>query len=104
MDAQMKKGVLEMCILYALRGEPLYGYELMKAIRQSFPDVYEASIYAILRRLHQAGLAQVTRRESPAGPERKYYHLTDEGRQYLQQALDEWKRVGEGVRAMGITE
>ena len=102
MDTQMKKGVLEMCILHTLRGEPLYGYELMKTIQACFPEVYEASVYAILRRLHQAGYADILRKASPTGPERKYYLLTDSGRAYLARMLEEWDRVRESVRAAGI--
>lgn len=49
MDTQMKKGILEMCILFQLKGNELYGYELMKVVRQHFPDGYEGSVYTILR-------------------------------------------------------
>mgnify|MGYP002552840756 CR=1 FL=1 len=51
MDTQLKKGVLELAILYQLREGEEYGYEIMKRIREEFPDVYEGSVYAILRRL-----------------------------------------------------
>lgn len=49
MDVQMKKGVLEMCILFQLKDDKMYGYELMKAVWNHFPDVYEGSVYTILR-------------------------------------------------------
>lgn len=49
MDTQLKKGVLELAILYQLREGEEYGYEIMKRIREEFPDVYEGSVYAILR-------------------------------------------------------
>ncbi|MEA1961435.1 MAG: PadR family transcriptional regulator, partial [Bacillota bacterium] len=67
MDAQMKKGVLEMCILFKLKDEPLYGYEIMKSVRQVFPDVYEGSIYTILRRLNATGYTDITHKESTNG-------------------------------------
>src|SRR5659263_63921 len=76
MDAQMKKGVLEMCILYKLKDEELYGYEIMRSIRQIFPDVYEGSIYTILRRLNATGHTQITQKKSLNGPARKYYGIT----------------------------
>jgi PadR family transcriptional regulator PadR len=60
MDTQMKKGVLEMCILFKLKEEVLYGYEIMKSVRQIFPDVYEGSTYTILRRLNAAGYTAVS--------------------------------------------
>ena len=98
----MKKGILEMCVLFKLKDEPLYGYELMKAIRGVFPDVYEGSIYTILRRLNAAGYADITHRESSQGPARKYYGLTESGRDYLQQMLEEWGAVLRGVSSLGI--
>jgi len=102
MDAQMKKGVLEMCILHQLRDEPLYGYEVMKAVRQVFPDVYEGSIYTVLRRLNAAGHTDITLQESSSGPMRKYYGLTDSGRVYLDEMLAEWRSVVESVATLGI--
>jgi PadR family transcriptional regulator PadR len=102
MDTQMKKGVLEMCILFQIKNEPLYGYEIMKSVRQVFPDVYEGSIYAILRRLNSAGYAEVTRRESPSGPPRKYYGITQSGQEYLKQMLEEWRAVARGISLLGI--
>lgn len=102
MDAQMKKGVLEMCILYKLKSEELYGYELMKSIRQIFPDVYEGSIYTILRRLNSTGYTQITQKKSLNGPARKYYSITQNGLEYLEQMLEEWKEIINGVSSVGI--
>ena len=68
MDTQLKKGVLELAILYQLREGEEYGYEIMKRIREEFPDVYEGSVYAILRRLAAEGVAAVSRRPSGMGP------------------------------------
>ncbi len=102
MDAQMKKGVLEMCILYKLKDEELYGYELMKSIRQLFPDVYEGSIYTILRRLNTIGYTQITQKKSLNGPARKYYAISQPGFEYLEQMLREWKEVVNSVSALGI--
>ena len=102
MDAQMKKGVLEMCILYKLKDEELYGYELMKSIRQVFPDVYEGSVYTILRRLNATGYTRVTQKKSLNGPARKYYAATQGGLEYLDQMLKEWKAVVNSVSALGI--
>jgi len=102
MDAQMKKGILEMCILYKLKDEELYGYELMKSIRHVFPDVYEGSIYTILRRLNATGYTQISQRKSLNGPVRKYYRITQTGLEYLDQMLAEWKTVVYNVSALGI--
>lgn len=102
MDTQMKKGILEMCILFKLKDEPLYGYELMKSVRLVFPDVYEGSVYTILRRLKAAGYTCVTSKKSAAGPTRKYYGITDTGQDYLRQSIEEWQTVVYGVAQMGI--
>ncbi|WP_100487630.1 PadR family transcriptional regulator [Sporolactobacillus pectinivorans] len=102
MDTQMKKGILEMCILFKLKDEPLYGYELMKSIRKIFPDVYEGSVYTILRRLKATGFTSVTQEKSPAGPTRKYYSITPSGLEYLKQSIEEWRTVVQGVVSLGI--
>lgn len=74
----------------------------MKSIRQVFPDVYEGSVYTILRRLHAAGYTQITEKQSVNGPIRKYYSITMTGREYLQQILQEWAAVVQGVASLGI--
>lgn len=103
MDAQMKKVVLEMCILFKLKSELLYGYELMKSVRQIFPDVYEGSVYTILRRLNATAYTNITHKESPNGPVRKYYSITLSGQNYLDQILTEWEKIVSGVSSFGIT-
>ncbi|HHW47308.1 MAG TPA: PadR family transcriptional regulator [Clostridiaceae bacterium] len=102
MDTQMKKGVLEMCILYKLKDKELYGYELMKSIKHFFPDVYEGSIYTILRRLNSLGYTQITKKKSLNGPPRKYYSITQTGLNYLEQMLAEWKTIVKNVAELGI--
>lgn len=102
MDAQLKKGVIEMCILYQLVEREAYGYEIMKAIKHVFPEIYDGSIYAVLRRLNTAGHAEIEVRESPSGPPRKYYRITGTGFAYLQAALKEWRILKVGVETLGI--
>jgi PadR family transcriptional regulator PadR len=102
MDAQMKKGVLEMCILFLLKDNELYGYELMKAVREHFTDVYEGSVYTILRRLNSEGYTKITMKDSPNGPPRKYYGITEIGKQYLAQMIDEWHSIVKSVGLFGI--
>lgn len=103
MDVQMKKGVLEMCILFRIKDGKLYGYELMKAVRQHFPDVYEGSVYAILRRLNAEGYTEITMGDSPNGPPRKYYSITERGRVYLAQMIYEWRSTVNSVASFGIS-
>lgn len=104
MDAQMKKGVLEMCVLHLLAGGPMYGYELMKTVQEAFPDVYDGSVYAVLRRLHTDGCAETFFGETSGGPTRKYYRLTDAGRKRLSEALEEWRSLVAAVRHLKVPE
>ncbi|MFO7153552.1 MAG: PadR family transcriptional regulator [Caldicoprobacter oshimai] len=102
MNTQLKKGVLELCILYQLKDKELYGYQIMKTIKDQFSDVYDGSIYAILRRLNAEGYTQTYTRDSPSGPARKYYRITPAGIDYLHRMIAEWQKMVEGVRKLGI--
>lgn len=107
MDTQLKKGVLEMCVLAQLMKQDLYGYELMKIIQDVFPDVYDGSVYTILRRMKSEGCTETYMRDVPSGgPPRKYYHITQEGEAYARRALGEWERLTESVSGLleGLTE
>lgn len=77
---QVRKGVLELCILSALRGGEQYGYELVKRL-VAVPGVQvaEGSIYPLLSRLKRQGFVETRLEESGEGPARKYYSLTKEG-------------------------
>ena len=80
MDAQLKKGVLELCLLQCLAGEPKYGYDVIQTMHRHFPEVTESTFYAILRRLAKEGAADTFQGSVSNGPVRKYYRLTDSGR------------------------
>ena len=101
MDAQLKKGVLEMCILLQLRTRDMYGYEIMKIIQDAFPEVYDGSIYTILRRLKSEGHTETYMKDVPSGgPQRKYYHITPAGLEYTARMVSEWKRLTQSVEGM----
>lgn len=102
MDGQMKKGILEMCILFRLSREETYGYEIMKRIRETFPEVHEATVYAILRRLAGDGLTETYLGGASNGPARKYYRVTPAGLESLRNDLREWHALCDAVRATGI--
>jgi PadR family transcriptional regulator, regulatory protein PadR len=102
MDTQLKKGILEMCILFQLTKGEMYGYEIMKIIKEVFPDVYDGSIYAILRRLNAEGYTETYMKESPDGPSRKYYRITVPGKEYSENMVAEWKKLMERVQLLGI--
>lgn len=103
MDTQLKKGILEMCILYQLTKQDMYGYEIMKKIKDTFPDVYDGSIYTILRRLNKEGYTETYMKDIPSGgPARKYYRITVEGKRYSENMIWDWKKLIENVKMLGI--
>ncbi len=83
MDAQLKKGLLNICILQFLSQCDLYGYEIVKQIQKYFADTDESTVYAILRRLHKEGLTDLYYSTQSNGPRRKYYRLTKDGEKAL---------------------
>ena len=102
MDAQLKKGVLELCLLQCLSGEPKYGYDVIQTMRDCFPDVTESTFYAILRRLAREGAADTFQGSVSNGPVRKYYRLTDSGRERLAKMAEDWRRLREILETLGI--
>jgi PadR family transcriptional regulator PadR len=98
MDTQLKKGVLEMCILIQLSKQDMYGYEIMKIIQDVFPDVYDGSIYTILRRINGEGYTETYMKDVPSGgPARKYYRITPLGKGYCLKVTEEWEKMTESV-------
>ncbi len=89
MNSQFKKGVLEICVLALLDKEDRYGYELVQKI-SSHIEISEGSVYPLLRRLTKEGYFTTYLRESTEGPSRKYYQLTQTGREYLYELIEEW--------------
>jgi len=101
MDTQLKKGVLEMCVLIRLSRRDMYGYEIMKVIQDGFPDVYDGSIYTILRRIRDEGYAETYMKDVPSGgPARKYYRITPLGREYCERVTAEWEKMTQVVRRL----
>ena len=102
MDAQLKKGVLELCLLQCLSGEPKYGYDIIQTMRGCFPDVTESTFYAILRSLGKEGAADTYQGSESNGPVRKYYRLTAGGRERLEQMAADWRSLREILEKLGI--
>lgn len=96
MNVQFKKGVLELCVLVVLCRRDYYGYELVQTISQNI-DIAEGTIYPLLRRLTKEGYFSTYLAESEEGPPRKYYQITDKGKQYKTELMDEWRRFVAGV-------
>ena len=91
MDAQFKKGALELCVLSQLKDKDRYGYELTEAISQEL-SVKAGTLYLILKRLKDNEYVETYLVESSGGPARKYYHLTEKGQIYRKNQKEEWKK------------
>lgn len=89
MDAQFKKGALELCVLSQLKDRDCYGYELTEAISQEL-SVKAGTLYLILKRLKDSEYVETYLVESSGGPARKYYHLTEKGQAYRKSQKEEW--------------
>lgn len=89
MNAQFKKGVLDLCVLAQLAKGDKYGYELTETISQEM-TVATGTLYLLLRRLNDEGYFETYLVETPGGPARKYYRLTPKGLAYTQSLNDEW--------------
>jgi PadR family transcriptional regulator, regulatory protein PadR len=95
---QLRKGVLELCILNIVGRSRVYGYDIVKQLRDvDALVVSEGTIYPILSRLKRDGLVRTSLEESPAGPARKYYELTRRGDQLLTDMNSYWDVLSEGI-------
>ena len=90
--------MLELCVLNAIKGTKLYGYDIVRKLRDIQGLVIsEGTIYPILSRLKREGFVQTTLKESTEGPARKYYELTAKGEKILNQMNDYWKDIKTGT-------
>ena len=91
---QSRKGILELSILNDIRNRRMYGYEIERKFRKSCGLLLsDGTIYNILRRFKDQGLVQITHTKSPDGPKRKYYQLTDSGKETLIQMNVLWQSI-----------
>ena len=95
--AQMRKGVLEYCILSILRTEDKYASEILGALKDAKMLVVEGTIYPLLTRLKNAGLLNYRWEESTSGPPRKYYALTETGQLFLKELNGTWDELRNAV-------
>lgn len=95
--AQMRKGVLEYCILSILKDEDAYVAEILKSLKDAKMLVVEGTIYPLLTRLKNAGLLSYRWEESTSGPPRKYYNLTDTGKLFLKELNTTWNELKDAV-------
>ncbi len=95
--AQMRKGVLEFCILSILKDEDAYVAEILETLKEAKMLVVEGTIYPLLTRLKNAGLLNYRWEESTSGPPRKYYGLTETGKLFLKELNTTWSDLQNAV-------
>lgn len=96
MNIQLKKGVMEIVVLSMLRRKEYYGYELVTDISR-YIEMSEGTIYPLLSRFKKDGLVETYLAESPSGPPRKYYKITDAGRTEFEESAREWRQFTTAV-------
>ena len=89
--AQMRKGILEYCILLILNGRDAYASDIIRILKESEMIVVEGTLYPLLTRQKNAGLLNYRWEESTQGPPRKYYTITDIGKQYIDLLDQSWE-------------
>ncbi len=95
--AQMRKGVLEMCVLAVIAEGETYPPEIMKKLKWTDLIVKEGTLYPLLIRLKNDGLVDYIWREGVNGPPRKYFTASEQGRQFLAELTESWKQLVDSV-------
>ncbi len=95
--AQMRKGVLELCVLSIISKEEAYPTDIIGKLKESKLIVVEGTLYPLLNRLKDASLLDYTWKESKSGPPRKYYTITTQGVEFLAELRDTWDELNHAV-------
>lgn len=91
MDIQLKRGLLDVCVLAAIKSEDSYGYKIIKDMKP-YIELSESTLYTILKRLETANMLTVNTVEH-SGRLRKYYHITDNGLKRIQDFMEDWEEI-----------
>ncbi|MEY4875628.1 MAG: hypothetical protein RJA07_1143 [Bacteroidota bacterium] len=94
---QMRKGVLEFCILSIIAKNESYASDIISSLKEAKMLVVEGTLYPLLTRLKNDGLLKYSWEESKTGPPRKYYQLTDDGEKILKEMTKTWKELAYAV-------
>ncbi len=95
--SQMRKGLLEYCILSVLEQKDSYASDIIRKLKEAELIVVEGTLYPLLTRQKNAGLLSYRWEESTQGPPRKYYIITDDGRSHLSELHEEWTALNRSV-------
>lgn len=99
MNSQLKRGTLELCALSVVNRGDCYGYELVARVSDCI-EVTEGTIYPLMKRLKDGGMIESYIVESSEGPPRKYYRITEKGKEELERLSKEWFEFTESVNAL----
>ena len=102
--SQMRKGLLEYCILMVISRKEAYASDLLEVLRKADLFVVEGTVYPMLTRMKNNGLLDYRWEESPGGPPRKYFRLTEDGHQLLRQLDEEWTAISTSINAIIASE
>jgi PadR family transcriptional regulator, regulatory protein PadR len=98
--AQMRKGILELCILSTIDNNPKYSSEILTRLKESKLLVVEGTLYPLLTRLKNAQLLEYRWEESNSGPPRKYFTITKEGKDFLKELNTSWSDLSNAVNIL----
>jgi PadR family transcriptional regulator PadR len=98
--SQMRKGILEYCILLILNREPSYAPDIINTLKQAHIIVVEGTLYPLLTRLKNSELLAYQWEESTQGPPRKYYSLTETGKSFLCELENSWDELSATIKAL----
>lgn len=99
-QVQMRKGILEFCILHIISRGEIYASEMLEELTAAKIVVVEGTLYPLLTRLKNSGLLEYKWVESNAGPPRKYYVMTETGRIFLESMNNTWHELSESVQVI----
>ncbi|OGF25836.1 PadR family transcriptional regulator [Candidatus Falkowbacteria bacterium RIFOXYB2_FULL_47_14] len=98
--AQMRKGILEFCILLIISRSKVYSSDILRSLKDANLIVVEGTVYPLLTRLKNSGLLSYDWEESQSGPPRKYYSLTQAGRKTLEQLTTTWRSLERSIELL----
>jgi PadR family transcriptional regulator PadR len=97
-QSQMRKGILEYCVLSIIARAEIYASDILSELKEAKLIVVDGTLYPLLTRLKNGGLLQYKWVESVQGPPRKYYELTENGKTFLQELHNTWKELNYSVK------
>lgn len=98
----LKKDLIKLCMLHLLTESDRYGYEVLSLLHGAFPDTQESAIYALLRELCRDKFTESYMGVASGGPARKYYRITESGREGYSELLGQWKALKESLSGLGL--